>query len=213
MEFLSHCVDFVIHLDHHLSVIVDYYGAITYLILFLIIFCETGLVVTPFLPGDSLLFVVGALAAQGTLSIFWIMVLLSAAAILGNISNYFIGRLLAPQVFGKKRIKFIKLEYLERTQRFYEKHGGKTLIITRFLPVFRTFAPFLAGVGHMPYRRFLLYNFIGGLSWINLFIWAGYFFGNLPFVEKNFSYVILVIIVLSLIPAAVEFFRARAKKS
>ena len=206
MEFLHHFIDFFLHIDHHLASIVEHYGTITYLILFIIIFCETGLVVTPFLPGDSLLFVIGALSASGSLSLGVCLLILSVAAILGNISNYFIGRLLASKI-----IRFIKKEYLDRTQHFYEKYGAKTIILSRFLPIIRTFAPFLAGVGKMPYPRFLLYNLIGGIAWIFLFLLGGYYFGNLPIVKKNFSLVVMAIIIISIIPAVVEYFKAQKK--
>ncbi len=209
MEFLASAVDLFLHLDHHLNTIIAHYGVWTYLLVFLIIFCETGLVITPFLPGDSLLFALGALAAGGPLKIGWLLLLLGTAAISGNILNYAIGRLLAPKIFRKENIRFIKMEYLERTHQFYLKHGGKAIIISRFLPILRTFAPFLAGVGLMPYGRFLIYNFVGGAAWVTTFILGGYFFGNLPFVKKNFSAVVLAIIIISLLPAVIEFLRHR----
>ena len=175
-------IDFFMHLDDHLNTLVQNYGSWTYLILFLIIFCETGLVVTPFLPGDSLLFAVGALAGAEILNIQWILLILSVAAILGNTANYTIGRILAPKVFRQEKIPFLKQKYLEQTQKFFEKYGGKTIIITRFVPIIRTFAPFLAGVGAMSYRRFLLYNIAGGLLWVFSLTLAGYYFGGLEFV-------------------------------
>ncbi|HLF17771.1 MAG TPA: DedA family protein [Candidatus Omnitrophota bacterium] len=212
MDFLYHCVDFLVHLDHHVSEIVVDYGAWAYLILFLIVFCETGFVVTPFLPGDSLLFVAGTIAAQGALNIEWLILLLITAAILGDSVNYWIGHLLAPRVFRHEEIRFVKKEYLRRTEKFYEKYGGKTIIIARFVPIIRTFAPFLAGVGSMRYGRFILYNVVGGVLWVVLFSLAGFYFGNIPFVKKNFSLVILVIIVISVIPAVVEYLKSRKEK-
>ena len=212
MEFITSGIDFIIHLDHHMNALVQDYGTWVYLIVFLIIFCETGLVVTPFLPGDSLLFILGALAAEGPLKAHWLIILLSIAAILGDTVNYWIGHILASKVLRHEKIKFLKSEYLERTERFYAKYGNKTIIIARFVPIIRTFAPFFAGVGTMPYTRFLIYNVVGGLLWINLFIWAGYFFGNIPAVEKNFTLVVFVIIILSILPAVIEFYKAKKNK-
>ncbi len=211
MDLLLNFIDFFIHLDDHLNTLVQTCGSWTYLVLFLIIFCETGLVFTPFLPGDSLLFAVGALAGIGILDIQGILILLSAAAILGDSANYGIGHILAPRVFQHKKIPFLKQEYLERTEKFFEKYGGKTIIIARFVPIIRTFAPFLAGVGAMRYRRFLLYNVVGGLLWVFLLTLAGYYFGALEFVKENFSLVILGIIVISILPGAIEFLRHRKK--
>ena len=213
MDFITHFIEFIIHLDHHINSLINQYGAWSYLILFLIIFCETGLIVTPFLPGDSLLFVVGALAANGPLNVLWCIILFSLAAILGNVCNYWIGHILAPKVFRNENIPFIKKEYLERTQKFYEKYGGKTIIITRFMPILRTFAPFLAGVGNMKYARFFIYNVIGGTLWITSFVLGGYYFGNVSVVKKNFSLVIFAIIIISLIPAFLEFLRHRSSKT
>lgn len=204
-------IDLFIHLDDHLNTLAQTCGPWTYLVLFLIIFCETGLVVTPFLPGDSLLFAIGALAGVGVLDIQLALFILSAAAILGNTANYTIGRILAPKVFRQEKIPFLKQEYLDRTEKFFEKYGGKTIIITRFVPIIRTFAPFLAGVGMMSYRKFLLYNVAGGLLWVFSLTLAGYYFGSLDFVKENFSTVILGIIVVSLLPGVVEFLRHRKK--
>lgn len=209
MELIKYLIDFILHLEHHLTAIIHDYGVWTYLIIFLIIFCETGLVVTPFLPGDSLLFALGAFAAKGALDPVLLVVLLSIAAISGNMVNYAVGRWLSPQILKHQKIKFIKQEYIERTEKFYEKYGGKTIIITRFIPIIRTFAPFMAGVGNMKYSRFTFYNLAGGLLWINLFIWAGYFFGNLPFVQKHFEHVIFAIIIISFIPAVYEMIQAK----
>lgn len=213
MEFLHSAVDFFLHLDHHMASIVAAYGLWTYALLFMIIFAETGFVVTPFLPGDSLLFVLGALAAQGSLNLLLVIGLLSAAAILGNMANYAIGRLLAQRILNNQAIPFVKQEHINRTQEFYATYGAKTIIITRFVPIIRTFAPFLAGVGYMPYPKFTAYNVAGGLLWVLIGTLSGFFFGNLPFVQKNFSLVILAIVVISLIPAALEFFKIRTQKS
>lgn len=214
MEFIHTIIDFIVHIDHHINTLVAHYGIWSYAILFAIIFCETGLVIMPFLPGDSLLFVIGALAAtEGPLEIKSILVLLSVAAILGNTVNYCVGRMLAPKIFRDENIRFLNKEHLKRTQAFFDKHGPKTIIITRFMPILRTCAPFLAGVGNMPYPKFMLYNVVGGLVWIFLFVLAGYFFGKTPVIEHNFSKVIWVIIIVSLLPAAIEFFRHRKSKS
>jgi len=209
MEILTHFIDFFIHLDHHLSELVTDYGTWTYLIVFLIIFCETGLVVTPFLPGDSLLFALGALAAGGSLEVKWLLIFLAAAAILGDTVNYWIGHLLAPKVLANKKIHLVKREHIERTHQFFEKYGGKTIIIARFIPIIRTFAPFLAGVGEMTYWRFALYNVTGGILWITFFVLGGYFFGNLPVVKRNFTLVIFVIIFISILPGVIEYLRHR----
>jgi membrane-associated protein len=210
MDFLHNLIDLVVHLDHHINTLVANYGAWSYLILFAIIFCETGLIILPFLPGDSLLFVVGALAASnGPLEVKLLLVLLCAAAILGNTVNYQVGRILSPRIFRDENIRFLNKEHLKRTQLFFDKYGSKTVIITRFMPILRTCAPFLAGVGRMPYGRFTLYNVAGGVLWVVLFVLGGYFFGKIPIVEKNFSKVILLIIVLSFLPAVVEYWRHR----
>jgi len=212
MEFIHHFADFFIHLDTHIASISAQYGVWTYLILFVIIFCETGLVVTPFLPGDSLLFVLGAMAAVGDLQLIALIVLLSIAAISGNMLNYWVGTLLSHRVNNNHDIPFIKQTYIKRTHEFFEKYGAKTIVITRFVPIIRTFAPFMAGVGNMPYSRFSLYNIVGGTSWVLVGILSGFFFGNLPFVRKNFSMVILAIVVVSLIPALIEFLKHRRSR-
>jgi membrane-associated protein len=209
MEIVYRLLDFVLHLDKHLSSLIQTYGLWTYLILFVIIFLETGLVVTPFLPGDSLLFAAGTFAAAGALNVLWLFVALSAAAILGDTVNYWIGHFIGPKVFHQKKSRFFKKEYLERTHRFYEKYGAETIIIARFVPIIRTFAPFVAGIGRMSYWRFISYNVVGGIGWVALFIFGGYFFGNIPFVKRNLSLVIIVIIIISVIPAALEFYRHR----
>ncbi|MBM3144773.1 MAG: DedA family protein [Chloroflexi bacterium] len=208
MELITFFVDFILHLDEHLSTIISQYGAWTYGILFFIIFMETGFVVTPFLPGDSLLFAAGSFAALGALSPWMLIGLLCIAAILGDTINYWIGHYIGDRAFSGN-IRWLKQEYLDKTQKFYEKHGGKTIILARFVPIIRTFAPFVAGVGTMSYGKFISYNIIGGIVWVNLFILMGYFFGNLPFVKKNFELVIFAIIFISLIPPVMEYFKAR----
>ncbi len=208
MSFFSQAVDFFLHLDKHLSQIISDYGGWTYGILFLTIFCETGLVVTPFLPGDSLLFAAGALAAVGALNPHYLFLLLAIAGILGNTANYSIGRFVGPKVFTSNS-RFFKREYLEKTHQFYEKHGGIAVIIGRFLPILRTFVPFVAGIGAMTYMRYTIYNIIGSTLWVGAFIYAGYFFGNLPFVQKHFSMVILVLLLIPGLPAVIGVIRQR----
>lgn len=208
MEWISYFVDFVLHLDKHLTEIVSQYGLWTYLILFVIIFCETGLVIMPLLPGDSLLFAAGSMAGLGALSPHILFILLTVAAVLGDTINYWIGHFVGPRVFYEES-RFLKREHLERTHRFYEKYGGKTIILARFIPIIRTFAPFVAGIGAMNYGKFLAYNVIGGVLWIMLFVYGGYFFGQIPVVKNNFSLVILAIIVISVLPAIIEVIRAR----
>ena len=210
MELISFIVDFILHLDEHLSTIIQNYGTWTYLLLFLIIFLETGLVVTPFLPGDSLLFAAGTFAALGALNVGVLFLLLSVAAILGDTVNYWIGHYIGPRAFSGN-IRFLKKEYLDRTHEFYERHGGKTIILARFIPIIRTFAPFVAGVGAMTYPRFIAYNVIGGVLWVTIFTFGGYYFGNLTFVKENFTLVILAIIFISVLPGVIEFFKERAR--
>jgi len=208
MEFLRDAVEFILHIDTHLQAIIADYGGWTYALLILIIFAETGLVITPFLPGDSLLFAAGTFAGLGSLNPLVLFVTLSIAAVLGDTVNYWIGRAVGPRVF-QKDTRFIKRKHLERTQAFYAKYGGKAIVIARFMPIVRTFAPFVAGIGSMDYMRFVFYNILGGVLWIGLFVFGGYFFGNLPVVRENFSLVIMVIIFLSILPAVIEFLRAR----
>lgn len=212
-EIIHFLIDFVLHIDKHLAEIVNNYQSWTYLILFLIVFCETGLVVTPFLPGDSLLFAAGTIAALdgNPLNIYTIVGLLFAAAFIGDNTNYFIGRALGQKVYDKN-YKLIKREYLDKTHGFYEKHGGKTLIIARFMPIIRTFAPFVAGVGSMTYRRFIVFSVVGNILWVNSFSFAGYFFGNIPFVKSNFTVVILLIIFISLLPSFIAVAKQVFKK-
>jgi len=202
MELITWFVDVILHLDKHLSELVLHYHFWIYLILFLIVFCETGLVVTPFLPGDSLLFAAGALAAidsTGTLNAVWLWVLLTLAAIIGNEVNFRVGRAIGPRAFSGG-IRWLKQDYLLRTQAFYDRHGGKTIVLSRFVPIIRTFAPFVAGVGMMQRRRFAAYNFAGGFAWVTIFIWGGFLFGNVPLIKSNFGVVTILIIVISVLP-------------
>jgi membrane-associated protein len=214
MEYIQFFIDFFLHLDVHLGDLVRDYGFWIYGILFLIIFCETGLVITPFLPGDSLLFVAGSLASFGTnhINIHLMVLLLILAAILGDASNYVIGKFFGEKLFSNPDSKIFRQSYLEKTHNFYEKHGGKTIILARFVPIVRTFAPFVAGMGKMSYARFFSYNVIGGLSWVPIFMYAGYCFGEMEFVKKNLSILIFVIIFVSILPALFEIWRNRRKK-
>ncbi|NOT06944.1 MAG: DedA family protein [Gemmatimonadales bacterium] len=207
MEYIKELIDFVLHIDRHLNEIIAQYGVWTYAILALIVFAETGLVVTPILPGDSLLFAAGAFAALGSLDPLVLFLLLATMAILGDTVNYFVGKWVGPRAFSGE-LRWLKKEYLERTHAFFERHGGKTIILARFIPIVRTFAPFVAGVGAMTYSRFLVYNVVGGIVWVGLFVWAGYFFGNLPVVRDNFGLVVIVIILVSVLPIAVELVKA-----
>lgn len=197
------------HLDKHLEQLVQAYGTGTYVILFLIVFCETGLVVTPLLPGDSLLFAAGAIAAIGSLNPHYLVLLLIVAAVLGDAVNYHVGKFLGPAAFRNPNSKIFRQSYLEKTQSFYDRFGGKTIIIARFIPIVRTFAPFLAGVGKMNYGHFLFYNLVGAVAWVVIGVYAGFFFGELPFVKKNFTAVIFAIIFVSLLPAVFEFWKAK----
>ena len=211
--FLVHMFDIFMHLDKYLGAVIQDYGAWTYLILFLIIFCETGLVVTPILPGDSLLFAIGAFAGLGYLDIKLTLLLLSAAAVLGDTVNYAVGHYIGPKVFHYENSRIFKKEYLQKTHAFYEKYGGKTIIIARFVPIVRTFAPFVAGVGAMTYGKFLSYNIIGGLLWVFSIVLAGYFFGNIPLVKNNFTAVIMGIVFVSILPGIIEYIRHRRAAS
>ncbi len=210
MDFILNYIDFVLHIDRHLDGLIQTYGTWVYLILFAIIFCETGLVVTPFLPGDSLLFVTGTIAARGSLEVKTTLILLASAAIIGDNVNYWIGRFVGVKIVERG---WVRKEYLDRTHHFYEKYGGKTVFLGKFLPIIRTFAPFVAGIAKMTYPKFLVFNISGAITWMCVFILGGYFFGNLPFVKNNFTLVILAIIVLSVLPSVIEFMRARKQMS
>jgi membrane-associated protein len=206
MDILQFLIDLFLHLDEHLSAVIAQYGMWTYALLFFVIFMETGFVVTPFLPGDSLLFAAGTFAALGSLNVWLLLALLGVAAVAGDTANYWIGHYLGDRAY---QIKWIKREYLERTHAFFEKHGGKTILLARFVPIVRTFAPFVAGIGRMSYGYFISYNVFGGIMWVSVFTLAGYLFGNIPFVQHNFSLVVIAIILVSLVPIVVEGIKAR----
>jgi membrane-associated protein len=213
MQFIEFLIDLFLHLDEHLSTIIQTYGTWTYLLLLGVIFMETGLVVTPFLPGDSLLFAAGTFASPALgspLNIWVLWVLLCVAAIAGDTVNYWVGHFIGPKAFSGE-IRFLKKSYLDRTHAFYERHGGKTIVLARFIPIIRTFAPFVAGVGAMSYGKFITYNVVGGVAWVTLFTWGGYFFGTLPFVQENFSFVVLAIILISVLPAVVEIIKEKTR--
>jgi len=212
VNFLRWFIDFFLHLDKHLGAIIQQYGTGTYALLFAIIFCETGLVVTPFLPGDSLLFAAGTFAAMGALNIVWLAILLFAAAILGDSLNYWIGRRGGELIIQKYDGKLIRRAHVERAHRFYEKHGAKMIVLARFVPIVRTFAPFVAGIAKMSYGTFIYYNIIGGIAWISVFLFSGYFFGRIQIVQQNFSLVVLAIIGVSLLPMVYEVWQARKEK-
>lgn len=212
MEFVLTYVDFILHIDKYLGQIISAYGVYAYLILFIIIFCETGLVVTPFLPGDSLLFAAGSFAAIGAFNVVTLIIVIAVAAILGDTVNYWAGVFVGPKVFHKENVRFLNKKHLERTHEFYEKYGGSTIILARFVPIVRTFAPFVAGIGKMTYWHFISFNVIGGILWPSIFVSAGYFFGNLEFVKRNFSLVLLVIVILSVMPMVVEYVRFQLEK-
>lgn len=205
-------IDFLLHFDKHLAIVIQNYGTITYIFLFLIIFAETGFVITPFLPGDSLLFVVGAFAAIGSFNVIAAFLILSGAAILGDSLNYAIGKTIGPKVFKYENARFFKKEHLERTHKFYEKYGSKTIVLARFIPIIRTFAPFVAGVASMSYPKFLLYNVMGGVLWVAVFIFGGFWLGNLPFIKDHFTLVTYIIIFVSLLPIIIKFLEHRFKK-
>jgi membrane-associated protein len=211
MGFVPQVIDLVLHVDKYLDLIIQQYGLLTYVLLFVIVFCETGLVVTPFLPGDSLLFAVGAFAARGSLDVVVALVVLAAAAILGDTVNYWIGAVVGPKVFHKESVRFLNRKHLDRTHEFYERYGGKTIVIARFVPIVRTFAPFVAGIGKMTYGRFLYYNVFGGLLWVLLFVLGGFYFGNIGIVRSNFSLVIIAIVLISILPGVIEALRQRAR--
>lgn len=213
MYIISALIDFILHIDQHLQFIVNQYGVWIYVILFALIFCETGLVVTPFLPGDSLLFAAGGIAAVGEMNIHFMVLLLLLAAIIGDAVNFYVGQKFGAHLFANPQSRIFKQIYLHKTQEFYAKHGGKTIIIARFVPIVRTFAPFVAGMGHMHYGHFFRYNCIGAILWVVLFSYAGYFFGNLPFIKENLSLALIIIIAISLLPAVVEIMRHKLGKS
>ncbi|MEW6097476.1 MAG: DedA family protein [bacterium] len=211
-NFINYLVDFVLHIDKHLAFIIQKFGVGSYFLLFIIIFAETGLVVTPILPGDSLLFAAGAFAAQGSFNIFWLWTALFVSGILGNSTNYAIGNLFGTKMFRDKS-RFLKKEYLDRTHRFYEKYGAKTIVIARFIPIVRTFAPFIAGVGKMTYLKFSIYNITGNFLWISAFLLGGYYFGNIPIIKRNFTVTIFIIIFLSIMPAIIEVLKHHLGKN
>ena len=209
MGLIPNFIDFILNLDKYLGAIIQSYGIWAYVLLFLIIFCETGLVITPFLPGDSMVFAAGTFAAIGSLNVYWLFILLSAAAITGDTINYWIGYFVGPKIFWKETGIFLNKKYLEQTRQFYEKHGGKTIIIARFVPIIRTFAPFVAGIGKMSYWRFISYNVFGGIFWVGLFSFGGYYFGTISAVKNNFTLLIATIIIISFMPMIIEFLRHR----
>jgi len=212
MEFIKDIIEVVIHIDRHIDIVIKAFGNGSYLLLFAIIFAETGLVVTPFLPGDSLLFVVGAFAAKGSFNLFWLFVILSGAAIIGDTVNYAFGKFFGEKLLKKGDHRFFKKEHVERTHKFYEKYGGKTIILARFIPIVRTFAPFVAGVGKMSYYKFVVYNITGALLWVSLFVFGGYYFGNMPIIKNNFLIVILTVMIISILPVVIEFWKHRKAK-
>ena len=205
MNFIGTLLNVILHLDKYLNVIMQNYGGFTYVFIFLIIFCETGFVVTPFLPGDSILFATGALAVRGTFNIFTLFIAFYFAAVIGDTVNYHIGKKIGSGILNKKTTRFVNKKYLEKAQNFYDKHGSMTIVIGRFIPIIRTFVPFTAGIGKMDYFKFLLYNAIGGLMWVLIFLGGGYFFGNMPIMKDHFSYILILIMIISILPAIVTF--------
>lgn len=212
MEFIKGAIDLVLHIDKHLAYIIQSFGVWTYLLLFGIIFAETGLVITPFLPGDSLLFAVGAFAAAGSLDVFRVFLILAVAAVVGDSVNYAVGKFFGEGLL-KAHARFLKREHIEKTHRFFEKYGGKTIVLARFVPIVRTFAPFVAGLGKMRYVYFFTYNVMGGILWVAIFVFGGFFFGNLPVIKKNFTFVIFAIVIISILPGVIEFLRHKRKKA
>lgn len=210
MEYLTQFIDLFLHLDKSLSNVIQTYGSTTYIILFVVILCETGLVILPFLPGDSLLFAAGAFAAKGDMDITLLFLTLCIAAISGDSINYEVGRLIGPRIARREKSRFVNKEHIAKTHEFYEKYGAKTIIIARFIPIIRTFAPFVAGLGNMGYKKFLHYNVIGGIAWVAICLFAGYLFGNIPLVKQNFTMVIFAIIIVSILPAVIEYIRQRS---
>ena len=213
MDILMNCINGIMHIDKYLTLLIQQYGILTYAILFFIIFVETGVVVMPFLPGDSMLFAAGALAGIGSMNIFTLIVVVYIAAVLGDTANYHIGKKIGKKILSKEEVRFINKEYLKKAQDFYEKHGSMTIVIGRFIPIIRTFVPFVAGVGEMNYSKFIPYNMIGGGLWVSLFLGGGYFFGNLSFIKDHFSYMLIAIIIISLLPGVIVFIKEKRKKS
>ncbi len=211
MDILTNFINFIIHIDKYLVLIVQQYGVLTYAILFSIVFLETGVVIAPFLPGDSMLFAAGAVAAIGSIDIFILLIIIWLAAIPGDTVNYHIGKSIGSKVLGKEDLKYINKDYLKKAQGFYEKHGSMTIVLGRFIPIIRTFVPFVAGIGEMKYSKFIFYNILGGSLWVGLFLGGGYFFGNLPLIKNNFSYVLVSIIIISLLPAVIVFIKEKIK--
>lgn len=209
MSIIGTFINVILHLDKYLNVITQNYGVWTYILIFLIIFCETGLVITPFLPGDSILFATGALAAIGSLKILILFMLFYMAAVIGDTVNYYIGQKVGNKILEKENVKYINKEYLKKANSFYEKHGSMTIVVGRFIPIIRTFVPFVAGIGEMSYSKFIIYNMLGGLLWVTLFLGGGYFFGNLPFIKQHFSYVLIAIIIISIIPVITAFIKEK----
>ncbi len=212
MELISNIFENIIHLDRHLDLVISVLGNWSYLLIFGIVFCETGLVVTPFLPGDSLLFVAGTFSAKGDFNLFWVFVILSGAAIIGDSVNYSFGKIFGERILLKSKHRLIKKEHIERTHKFFEKYGGKTIIIARFVPVVRTFAPFVAGIGRMSYYKFFIYNVSGALLWVAIFVFGGYYFGNIPFIKENFFITILAMMSISFLPVVIEVWRHRKSR-
>jgi len=209
---MGSAIEFILHLDKHLNAIIESYGVLCYLLFFAVIFAETGLVVTPFLPGDSLLFALGSLSATGSLHVAWLFAVLSAAAVLGDNANYTIGKYFGSVILKKQGAWLLKKEHIDRTHRFYERYGPKTIVLARFVPIVRTFAPFVAGLGEMSYLRFFTYNVVGGVLWIALFLFGGYFFGNVRIIKENFTITIFAIIIISIMPAVIEVLREKRRK-
>ncbi len=211
MDWILNLLDYIIHMDRYLAEVVENYGLWTYLILFAVIFCETGLVVTPFLPGDSLVFVIGALGSSGTINYKISVIILMAAAVGGNTLNYFIGRMIGKKLLKRKKILLLKVEHIDKTNKFYQKHGGIAIAVSRFLPIVRSFAPFVAGIGNMMFSKFFVYNLIGSVIWVLVFFSGGFFFGKIPAVKDNFSLVILLIVLITFVPALFSFIRRKLK--
>lgn len=212
MDILMNCINGIMHIDKYLTLLVQQYGILTYAILFLIVFVETGVVIMPLLPGDSMLFAAGALAGIGSMNVFTLLLVVFLAAVLGDTANYHIGKKIGKKILEKEEIRFINKDYLIKAQNFYEKHGSMTIVIGRFIPIIRTFVPFVAGIGEMNYSKFIPYNLIGGGLWVSLFIGGGFFFGNLAFVKENFSYMLIAIIIISVLPAVIMFIKEKMKK-